>query len=437
MQADVLVFHHHPSGGQIFGNVEVLFGILRRCQQALSQVFLFGVGREGDAVHRADVYAGVALDAELLGEDRLHVAVQAALGFLQAQPRIETQFHLDLDVVQRLRLVGVGHDEALRRIVFRIVAPLMHAHLLADEIHAGRRAILLQILPLAEQVNGNGRLMGMGGGPNDVLRPERRIASEEHLRMGGLKRHFVQHRAIPLVELQAHIALDPRAVVLLADGHQHVIALHVDVRLASGHVAQPTAIALHRLHAFEDDALELAVLVNELLGRAIVDDGYALRHGIFLLPLRRLHHLEGRTHHHRHALRAEPLGGAAAVHGGIAAAHDDDLAGNGMRVAERDAAEPVDADGDVRVHLLTPRQVEIAPAWRPGAHEVGVVVHIEHFLHARDLVAVVGVDPHIDDQIHLFFQHVRWQAKGRNLAAHHAAAGGVAIVHVDFVAEGQ
>ena len=37
------------------------------------------VGGEADAVHRADVHAGVALDAQAVAEHGLHVAVQAAL----------------------------------------------------------------------------------------------------------------------------------------------------------------------------------------------------------------------------------------------------------------------------------------------------------------------------------------------------------------------
>src|SRR2546430_12458331 len=47
------------------------------------------VVREGDAVHRADVHAGVAFDAQLVGEHRLHVAVQAPLRFLEAGGRID------------------------------------------------------------------------------------------------------------------------------------------------------------------------------------------------------------------------------------------------------------------------------------------------------------------------------------------------------------
>ena len=53
--------------------------ILRRRAKALAQPLLVTVVRDGQAVHRADVDTRIALDAELLGEHRLDIAVQAAL----------------------------------------------------------------------------------------------------------------------------------------------------------------------------------------------------------------------------------------------------------------------------------------------------------------------------------------------------------------------
>ena len=52
-----------------------------------AQVGFLAVRREADAVHRADVDAGIALDAQLGREHRLHVAVQAALGLLRTRWR--------------------------------------------------------------------------------------------------------------------------------------------------------------------------------------------------------------------------------------------------------------------------------------------------------------------------------------------------------------
>ena len=59
-------------------DVEILREIVRRRVQPRAQIGFLAVRREGDAVHRADVDAGVALDAELRREHRLHVAIQAA-----------------------------------------------------------------------------------------------------------------------------------------------------------------------------------------------------------------------------------------------------------------------------------------------------------------------------------------------------------------------
>ena len=106
-------------------------------------------------------------------------------------------------------------------------------------------------------------------------------------------------------------------------------------------------------------------------------------------------------------------------------------------MAERDAREPVDADGEVLVHFAPSGQVEVAPARRARTDEVGVVAEVEHGLHARDLVVEARVHAHVENHVDFLVEDVRRQPECRNLAAHHAAAGGVAIEHVDLVAEGQ
>jgi hypothetical protein len=82
----------------------VLSGVLTRtdpvpcargCFQAGAQVGLFAIAGEGDAVHGTDVHAGIAFDAGFPVENGLHVAVQAAAGFLEGGGGIEAQFHLD------------------------------------------------------------------------------------------------------------------------------------------------------------------------------------------------------------------------------------------------------------------------------------------------------------------------------------------------------
>src|SRR5919198_1213641 len=84
-----------------------------RRDEAPAQIRLFAVLREGDAVHRADVDASVALDAKAIGEDGLHVAVQAALRFLPRGGDVEAELDLRLHVLERDLDVGPGHLVAL------------------------------------------------------------------------------------------------------------------------------------------------------------------------------------------------------------------------------------------------------------------------------------------------------------------------------------
>ena len=58
-------------------------------------------------------------------------------------------------------------------------------------------------------------------GPNAASPPK------NTLRVGRLHGHVVDHRHVPLVELDADVALDPGEGVLLADRDQHVVALEV------------------------------------------------------------------------------------------------------------------------------------------------------------------------------------------------------------------
>ena len=71
MQADVLVLDHDAAGLERVGDVEVLGQVQRRRLQPRAQLLLGPVHREGDAVRRADVDAGVALDAQVAREHRL------------------------------------------------------------------------------------------------------------------------------------------------------------------------------------------------------------------------------------------------------------------------------------------------------------------------------------------------------------------------------
>ena len=88
------------AGLEVSRHVEVLREIDRRRLQARAQVGLLAVGGERDAVHRADVDARVALDAQLVGEHRLHVAVEAALRLGERELEVEAELDFDLDVLR-------------------------------------------------------------------------------------------------------------------------------------------------------------------------------------------------------------------------------------------------------------------------------------------------------------------------------------------------
>ncbi len=152
--------------------------------------------------------------------------------------------------------------------------------------------------------------------------------------MGRAHRHFIHHRHIPLVELDADVALDPREGVLLTDRHQHVVALEMLIRLAGRHQSASAARVVFGLHLLEQHAGQLAVPVGELLGHQHVEDRDVLVHGVFLFPRRRLHLLEAGAHDDLHVLAAQPARGAAAVHRRIAATQHDDALADRADVAE-------------------------------------------------------------------------------------------------------
>src|SRR6266545_1217742 len=233
VQAHVLVLRHDPAGLEGARDVEVLGGIPRRRGEAGAQVRLLAVLREGDAIHRADVDAGVAFDAQLVREHRLPVAVQAALRFLEAGGRIETDLDLDLDVLQRDFLVLPGNLVAFVGRDLVVVAPLVDAHLLAREVHDRRRA-LPDVLAVEKLVDRDRGVVTVRHRPDDVLRAEGRVAAEEDLRLRGLHGDLVHDRHAVRVELDPGVALDPGKGVFLSDRDQDVVVLEALVRFSGG-----------------------------------------------------------------------------------------------------------------------------------------------------------------------------------------------------------
>src|SRR6266850_4795287 len=233
VQADVLVLHHDARGLQRAGDVKILGQVLRRRVEPRAEILLLAVGDEADAVHRADVDAGIALDAQPVGEHRLHVAVEAALRFLPRRGDVEAELDFHLHVLQRRLDIGPGHLVARVAGNLVVVAPLVDAHLLRQHGDAGCGA-LGDVFAVQQLLDGDRGVVPVRHRPDDVLRTEGRVAAEKYVGYRRLERRLVEDGQTPLVELDAALALDPGEGVLLADRDQHVVALEELVRLAGG-----------------------------------------------------------------------------------------------------------------------------------------------------------------------------------------------------------
>jgi len=80
----------HLTGLLLAGGLLLLWGAYNMYRELRTvEVVLLAGHRKRDAASRADIDAGVALDAFHLGEHRLNVAVQASLSFFVPGQRIE------------------------------------------------------------------------------------------------------------------------------------------------------------------------------------------------------------------------------------------------------------------------------------------------------------------------------------------------------------
>src|SRR5579883_1467126 len=397
MQAHVLVLGHDAAGLEAVRNIDVLGEVSGRRLQAGAQLSFGRVGQERDAVHWADVDAGVALDAQRSGEYGLDVAVEAAFSLLKGKLRVEAQLNLGLDVLERDDLVPQRHAQALVRRDLVVVAPLVDAHLLAHHIDGRQRTDV------------------------DVL------AAEEHLRVSRAHRPGIDLGHVPFVELDADIALDPGKRILLANSDEHIVAGNVLVWLARWDKAAPAFGVVFGLHLFKADAGQTAVIVREGFRHQEIEDRDAFMHRVLLLPRRGLHLVEAGAHHNSNLFTAQPAGRAATVHGGVAAAEHDDAPADPADVTKRNAGQPVDADMDVVGRFLAARNIEVAPARRAGADEDGVEILSEQIFQACDPLAGPELDAEIENVAAFLIDHGFRQAESRNLRADHAARLQVAI----------
>src|SRR5262245_2387502 len=353
---------------------------------------------------------------------------------LERQLDVEAKLDFGLDVAQRHHLVAQRHAIALVRRDIVVVAPLVDAHLLADDIDH-RQWPLVDVEAGTEAVDRKRGLVAMRYRPDDVLRAERRITAEEDFGIARGHRFRVDLGHVPLVELDADVALDPGKRVLLADRDQHVVAWNMLVGLAAGHQVAPALGVVLGLHLLEYDAGELAIVVGEFLRHQEIEDRDVLVHGVLLLPGGRLHLLEAGAHDDLDVLAAETARGAAAIHGGVAAAEHDDALADLVDVAKRDGGEPVDADVNVGGGFLAAGNLKLASARRARANEDCVPAFRQQRLEAVDALAAHEFDAEPEDIIALLVDDALRQTEARDLGADHAARLRILVEHHAAVAE--
>ena len=123
--------------------------------------------------------------------------------------------------------------------------------------------------------------MAMLHSPDNILWAERCVAAKEHAWARRFIGHFIHHGHVPLIELNAHAALNPRECVVLSDGQNYVVSRQKHRIDHGGFLRIRIPFQALKLHAHQ-----LAVLHDKPLGRVVDYDVNAFFFGIFQLPRR-------------------------------------------------------------------------------------------------------------------------------------------------------
>ena len=367
-------------------------------------------------------------------EHGLDVAVHAPRHLLGGALGVEAELDLDVQLAEPLLEAHVRHQAPRRGVVVVLVRPLVHADLAALQVDAARQA-LRERLALAMLVDRDRGLVAVLDGPDDVLGPERGVAAEEHALARRLERDGVELRHVPLVELDAEVALDPGEGVLLPDREDHVVAGDED--LLDDALARDLGAVHLVLEPLERHALELSALDDEGLRGVVDDDLDLLLLRVLQFPLGGLEEAARLARHDLDALRAEPERGAAAIHGGVADADDEHALADRVDVLEGDRLEPGDADVDP-VGVRAAGKAQFLSLGRAGPDEDRVEAAAgEQLAHAGDRRAEPEVRAHVDDVADLLVEHLRRQPERRNVRAHQAAGRRELLEDHDLVADRQ
>ena len=177
----------------------------------------------------------------------------------------------------------------------------------------------------AERVDRDRRLVAVRHGPDDVLRPEGRVAAEEDLRAASTAWSSDRPSACPSGRTRCRCRARSRG--RRSPGRSRPARRRIrcarPARRSAASWRRPLS-SMRRRDLLEDDAGEAPAVMREFLGHEVVEDRDALVHRVLLLPGRRLHLLEAGADDDLDVLAAEAARGAAAVHRGVAAAEHDD-----------------------------------------------------------------------------------------------------------------
>ena len=285
---------------------------------------------------------------------------------------------------------------------------------------------------LAVVVDRNRRLVPVLHGPDDVRRAERRVTAEKHARTRRHERRLVDHRHVPLAELQPDLALDEGERVVLAD-RQHD-------RVARKNLA-PDDLLLQPLGRFDrPELVELhpgqhAVLDDEAHRLQVLDDLDAFFLGVLELPRRGLEVLPRLAGDDLDVGRAEPLRRPAAVHRRVADADDEHALADRLHVAEMNRLQPLDADEDL-IGVVPSRNVELLALRRaaPDKHRIELAA-VEQRLEAVHRRVVADLDAHVDDVADFFVEDLLGEPERGDVDAHQAAGPRQLLENRHLVAE--
>ena len=75
VKTDVFIFNHDTAGFEMSRHIEILLEICCGGHERWSHRTFFGIVGKANAVHRAYIHTGIALDAKLVRENGLHIAI--------------------------------------------------------------------------------------------------------------------------------------------------------------------------------------------------------------------------------------------------------------------------------------------------------------------------------------------------------------------------